>query len=186
MKVGVLALQGGFIEHELILQSLEYQTSQVRTVDDLLQVSHLVIPGGESTVIAKFLEAFGLDLVIKERFLNDQLKIFGTCAGAILLAREVSQETRFKPMNLIDVTIERNAYGSQIASFTKDLLFQGTSVKSMFIRAPKITRCGETVKSLIVDQGSPVLVESQNILLATFHPELVAENAIHRYFMQCV
>ncbi len=187
VNAGVLALQGGFAEHQAILDKLGVANQQVKTVEDLQKVQALIIPGGESTVMSKFLDIFNLRQPILERVAQG-MPIFGTCAGAILLANEIEADKKVQPLKLIDVVIKRNAYGSQIDSFVTELEFSalaaGQKIDGMFIRAPRFTNLGPNVEILSSYNGEPVLVRQSNILAGTFHPELVGETAVHEWFIK--
>jgi len=163
--IGVLALQGGFAEHEQILDKLGLAHKQVRTLADTEGLTGFIIPGGESTVMDLFMKKYGLDEWLKANAAN--LKIYGTCAGLILLAR----------YGLIDVDVERNAYGRQSASFTCE--------KGHFIRAPKITRVGKEVEVLAEEEGVPVFVRQGKVWGSSFHPELAGETALHAQIFSC-
>ncbi len=185
--VGVLAFHGDVAEHIAILRACGAQSCEVRTLDDLQLCSGLIIPGGESTVIEKFLTMTGMGTVIQERVRQGNLAILGTCAGAILLARRIVGAHKVQSLNLIDSTIERNAYGTQRESFEAQLhipKLQSTPLHVAFIRAPKITNLGKGVEVLASYDGTPVLIEQGNVLAATFHPEVRSEHALHRYFLE--
>lgn len=188
--IGVLALQGGFAEHLAVLKTLGLEACEVRTREELLdpRLRGLIIPGGESTVMAKFIDEYDLRSLICRRAMlrnaraqNPNFTIYGTCAGLILLAKDVPN-LQERPLGLLDVSVERNAYGRQVASFITDLEVQGlgTVHGGHFIRAPKITRVGEGVEVLASYEGSPVLIRQGNIWGSTFHPELAGELAIHK------
>lgn len=171
--IGVLALQGGFKEHIDILTKLGLEACEIRTREELMreEVNGLIIPGGESTVMLKFIDEFGLRSAISARAENPHFCIYGTCAGLILLAKEVPN-LKGEPLGLLDVTVERNAYGSQRDSFITDF--------GSFIRAPKIIRLGEGVEVMMEHEGLPVLVREGNIWGGTFHPELIGNIEIHK------
>ena len=169
--IGVLALQGGFAEHLEILKLLGIPACEVRTKEDLARIDGLIIPGGESTVMGKFIDEYDLRSVICACAQNPEFIIYGTCAGLILLAKEVLN-LKAQPLGLLDISVERNAYGRQLDSFITSL--------GAFIRAPKITRVGEGVEVIETHEGSPVLVRQNNIWASTFHPELVNNTAIHQ------
>lgn len=176
--IGVLALQGGFREHMEILRTLRVPACEVRTREELMneRLRSLVLPGGESTVVSKFLDEFDLRSVISSREKNPAFKIYGTCAGLILLSKNVTENgevsSLVKPLGLLDIDTERNAYGRQGKSFVTDF--------GAFIRAPKITRVGEGVEVVREYEGVPVLVRHGNIWGSTFHPELIGNTEIHR------
>lgn len=185
--VGILALQGGFQAHANSLKSLNNQLSVcfVKKPEQLLQCDGLIIPGGESSTLLKLLTP---DFIEALQVFNQQKKpIFGTCAGLILLARNVHPK-QFS-LNFIDVDVERNAYGTQINSFqTKARVSlpaqENSELDFVFIRAPKIKSIGSGVKILAVIENEPVFVQQNHVLAATFHPELSIQTTIHRYFLE--
>lgn len=174
MVVGVLALQGNFEEHGVVLDRLSMNTLFVRSVEDLSQVNALILPGGESTVMMKLLRASGLDTAIIE-CVQHGMPVFGTCAGAILLSDSHLQ--------LMDISVDRNAYGSQHQSFSAPINIGGTSVTASFIRAPKITRVGEQVQVLAKYNDVPVLVQQGNVLVSTFHTETTGDATLHQKWL---
>ncbi|MFA5995416.1 MAG: pyridoxal 5'-phosphate synthase glutaminase subunit PdxT [Patescibacteria group bacterium] len=177
--IGVLALQGDFIEHVYSLQKLGYSTKEVRTINDIKQVAGLIMPGGESTVIGKLLINTGLANWIKNSAKNG-FPVYGTCAGCILLAKQVDSDYSLK---LIDIAVQRNAYGRQLDSFETNLSANHfKNIPVVFIRAPKILHAGKNVTILLKHNNSPVLVREKNILAGTFHPELTNNLSVHRYF----
>lgn len=190
MIIGVLAFQGDVREHHEALAALSAPSFDVCSVDDLAKAGALIIPGGESTVISKFLTETGLRQVIIERARKGSLPVYGTCAGAILLASEILHDDRIDPMKLIDITVERNAYGRQAESFRGpvSLAFsENKEISGIFIRAPKIVRTGSAVTVLGSLSGEPVLCRQGNILVSTFHPELLGDpSPIHRLFLNAV
>jgi 5'-phosphate synthase pdxT subunit len=182
-KIGILALQGDFAAHAAMLQSLGAETLEVRTVADLAQCDGLILPGGESTTQLQFLQEEGLFEAIKEFAANGQ-PIFGTCAGAILLASHVKNPAQ-ESLGLLDLTVLRNAYGRQLAS---DVFFAPSKLKSeplemVFIRGPIIDNVGPGVEVLAEYAGKPALVQKNNLLAATFHPELTDDPTVHNYFL---
>ena len=187
-SVGVLAFQGGFVEHQRILESLGQKVVLVRSVEDLKEVSKLIIPGGESTTIGFFLEETGLGKLIQKRN-KDKVKplpLFGTCAGAIVLAKKVKSNIIPPHLGLLDIIIERNAYGTQFDSFYTELEISDLGIvnfKAAFIRAPIIKNVAHNVKILAKHQDDIVLVQQGNILAATFHPELRNEARLHEFFL---
>jgi pyridoxal 5'-phosphate synthase pdxT subunit len=182
-KVGILAVQGDFAAHAEMLQSLGAETVEVRTVADLENCDALVLPGGESTTQLQFLQEEGLFEAIK-KFVAKQNVVFGTCAGAILLANDVQHPAQ-ESLGLMDMTVLRNGYGRQLASdvfFGKSKL-QPTPMEMVFIRAPIIEKVGPGVEVLAEYGGKPVLVQKGNLLAATFHPELTSDATVHRHFL---
>jgi 5'-phosphate synthase pdxT subunit len=183
--VGILAVQGDFALHARMLERIGAPIMLVKHASEVADVSGLILPGGESTTMLKFFAAEGLGEAIKE-FAGAGKPVFGTCAGAILLAKEVLNPPQDR-LALIDISIERNAYGRQVNSSVRQgecpELAAGP-VEMVFIRAPIIRRVGEGVRVLGSCDGLPVLVEQGNILATTFHPELTEDETIHRYFLQ--
>jgi len=184
MKIGILAVQGDFEAHAAMLRSLGAETLEIRTVADLESCDGLVLPGGESTTQLQFLQEEGLYDAIR-KFAADGRAIFGTCAGAILLASEVKNPPQAS-LSLMDMTVLRNAYGRQVAS---DVFFGPSKLTSVpmemvFIRGPIIDRVGASLVVLAEYAGKPVLVQKGNLLAATFHPELTADTTVHEHFLQ--
>ena len=183
--IGVLAIQGDFALHAKMLERIGAPYKLVKHVAQLAEVSGLVMPGGESTTMLKFFEKEGMGEAIKE-FVAAGQPVFGTCAGAILLAKEVLNPAQER-LALLDITIERNAYGRQVDSSVRQGDCPALSerpVEMVFIRAPIIRRVGEAVRVLGRCDGLPVLVEQGNVLAATFHPELTEDESVHRYFIE--
>ncbi|MCC6539864.1 MAG: pyridoxal 5'-phosphate synthase glutaminase subunit PdxT [Bryobacterales bacterium] len=183
--VGVLALQGGFEAHRRAFDELGAATREVRTAAELAGVDALVMPGGESTTMLKLIEAERLWEPLGE--FGAAKPVFATCAGAILLAREVLHPAQAS-LGLADLTIERNAYGRQVHSTVARIDYDGqpASLEAVFIRAPIIRRVGEDVRVLGTYQGDPVLVSAGRHLIATFHPELTAGRAVQRRFLESI
>ena len=179
-KIGVLALQGDFEAHRNALKRAGAEAVEVRSAADLNGIHGLVIPGGESTTMLKRLDEENLCDPLR-RF-GEAKPLFGTCAGAILLASEVLNPHQ-RSLSLIDLTVERNAYGRQIDSRIAPIEIQGKPVEAVFIRAPIIRRVGADARVLAEYQNSPVLVEQGKHLVATFHPELSPENPVHGRFV---
>ncbi len=185
--IGILAIQGDFAMHAKMLDTLTAPWMLVKHPADLEAVSGLIMPGGESTTMLKLFELEGMGQAIKE-FAAKGKPIYGTCAGAILLAKEVSNPQQQK-LGLIDIGIERNAYGRQIDSSVQSgdcPELADHPVEMVFIRAPIIRRVGEGVKVLGRCGDLPVLVEQDNILAGTFHPELTDDPSVHQYFLKKV
>jgi 5'-phosphate synthase pdxT subunit len=191
-RVGVLALQGDFEAHRITLERLGAEVVEVRTPRELATVSGLVLPGGESTTLLKLLDSSGLGEAIRG-FHRGGRPLYGTCAGLILLAREVVNPAQ-ESLGLIDVAVARNAYGRQVDSFEDDVRIApgaglpepGRGLRVAFIRAPKILRVGEGVRTLAFHNGDAVLAESGNVLVATFHAELTDETRVHERFLRRV
>lgn len=171
--IGVLALQGGFLEHELVLGELGLPFKRV--VGPEPGLTGLIIPGGESTVMDQFMRQYGWVEWLQK--VASDFPIYGTCAGLILLARH----------GLLDVKVDRNAYGRQLASFVATVNVKGLGqLKGAFIRAPKILRVGEAVDILAEHEGVPVLVRQGQVWGSSFHPELVGETALHERIFSCI
>jgi 5'-phosphate synthase pdxT subunit len=182
VKAGVLALQGDFREHALVFAELGASPIEVRTPEDLSRVDCLAIPGGESTTIGKLARSAELVEPVVERA-EAGMPILGTCAGMIVLAeRVVGGEPLF---GLMDLTVRRNAYGRQVDSFEADLDVEGVEhpVRGVFIRAPVVEEIGEGVRVLAEHEGHPVVLEQGNLVVASFHPELVGETGLHDYLL---
>jgi 5'-phosphate synthase pdxT subunit len=182
-KIGVLALQGDFEAHRNALERAGAEAVEVRTAGDLEGLDGLVIPGGESTTMLKLLNEEHLFEPVC-RF-GEAKPIFGTCAGAILLASEVLNPHQ-PSLSLMDLTLERNAYGRQIDSRITHIDIEGKPAEAVFIRAPIIRRVGPDVRVLAEYEQSPVLVEQGKHMVSTFHPELSADNAVHQRFVDKV
>ena len=183
--VGILALQGDYAMHGKMLDRIAVPWKLVKHASELEQVCGLIMPGGESTTMLKFFDGEGMGEAIK-RFAGAGQPVFGTCAGAILLAREVSNPPQAS-LGLLDIAIERNAYGRQVDSSVRKgecPEISGERVEMVFIRAPIIRRVGQGVRVLGRCDGLPVLVEQGNLLAATFHPELTQDETLHRYFLK--
>lgn len=171
-----------------VLRLMGVPCIEVRNLRDLAKVDRLIIPGGESTVMAKFLERTGVGVEIKKRVAKTSkhsLVVFGTCAGAIVIARKATGKNAPRPLGLIDIEIDRNAYGTQIDSFEATLKICGIKqpVPVAFIRAPKITRTGKRVEVLASYNGDPVLVRQGRVLAATFHTEIRGDWRLHEMFL---
>jgi 5'-phosphate synthase pdxT subunit len=186
MKAGVLALQGDFREHAAVLADLGATPVLVRTAAELEGVDCLSIPGGESTTIARLARIHGLVEPIRERA-GRGMPVLGTCAGMIVMAREVVGGEPL--LELMDVRVARNAYGRQVDSFEAELedhaLGEG-ALRGVFIRAPVVERLGEGVEVLAQHDGRPVAVEQGSLIAAAFHPELIGERRLHRRLLERV
>ncbi len=184
-RIGVLAIQGDYAAHAVALAEAGAYPVEVRTAADLAGLDGLILPGGESTTILRFLDRHGLFDSLRE--FAAAKPVFGTCAGAILLAREVRNPPQ-RSLGLLDAVVERNAYGRQIDSSieTEQTSLPGGPMEMVFIRAPRIVATGAGVEVLARRDGDPVLVRERNLLAATFHPELSADRRVHRHFVEIV
>ena len=184
MEVGVLALQGDFREHAQVLRALGADVREVRLPEQLQSLDGLVIPGGESTTIARLMRLYEVD----EAILAFEGAIFGTCAGMIVLAHEaVDGVPEQRQLALIDIGVQRNGYGRQVASFEGAVtLDDGATVPGVFIRAPKIVSVGPDVTVLGRLGGDPVLVQQGRVMAASFHPELDDNRRIHPRFLELI
>ena len=183
--VGILAIQGDFALHAKMLERIRAPWKLIKYASELSEVGGLILPGGESITMLKFFSNEGMGVAIQD-FAAAGKPVFGTCAGAILLAREVLNPPQER-LGLLDISIERNAYGRQVDSSVRlgdcpELAPR--PVEMVFIRAPIIRRVGEGVRVLGRSDGLPVLVEQGNVLAATFHPELTEDETIHRHFLK--
>ena len=181
MKAGVLALQGDFREHARMFSQAGATPVLVRTPDDLESVACLAIPGGESTAIGKLAVLHGLVDPIRRR-VAEGMPLFGTCAGMILMARDVDDGEPL--LGVLDIDVHRNAYGRQVDSFEADLEVRGAGlIRAVFIRAPQVTRVGADVEILSEHDGVPVAVRQGRLLAAAFHPEIAGDPRLHEHFL---
>ena len=185
LQIGVLALQGAYEAHAQTLRLLGATPKLVRTPEDLAGIAGLIMPGGESTTMLKFLERDNFFELLKA--FVEKIPTFGTCAGAILLATNVENPTQ-RSLAVLDITVERNAYGRQLDStiLTAETSLPGGPLEMVFIRAPRILRTGPAVETLATRDGYPALVRSGHLLAATFHPELSSDTRIHQLFLDLV
>ena len=188
MRIGVLALQGAFIEHEKILKKIGVETFEIRKKSDLNnaisdnRINGLIIPGGESTTIGKLLHDLNLFDDIK-KLISDGLPTFGTCAGLILLAKKIENDDRVH-LGLMDIKVKRNAYGRQLGSFFTENEFKHVGkVPMTFIRAPYITEVGKNVEILSEVDENIVAAKENNILVTSYHPELNDDLQVHKFFI---
>ena len=186
MRVGVLALQGDFREHLSALNSLSGVVAvPVKSSDEISQIDALVLPGGESTTIVKLARIFNIFQTIKDR-IKSGMPVYGSCAGLILLSDRIldgakEQET----FGGLDITTRRNAFGRQVDSFEGEIDFQGLGkIQGVFIRAPWVEEVGPNVEVLASVDGHAVAVRQRNLFATSFHPELTADLAVHRYFIE--
>ncbi len=186
MKIGVIAFQGDVREHLQALEKAGARGIPVRRAVELNKVDGLIIPGGESTTISRFIKSEGMAEPIRA-LARKSVPIYGTCAGLILLARRVINNSVFS-LEILDVEVKRNAYGHQKDSFEDEVEIEGfdTPFRGIFIRAPWITKVGPQVKVLARHQGKPVLVQEKNILASTFHPELGSDLRLHQLFLNII
>ena len=184
MTIGILAVQGDFEAHGEVLSKLGVEWLAVRKPVELEGLAGLILPGGESTTQLKFLKEEGLEGAIRE-FVNRGGAVFGTCAGAILLAREVRNPAQ-ESLGLLDIVVARNAYGRQVASEVRlgNSKLWPDQLEMVFIRAPQVVEAGKNVEVLAELDGQPVLMRQGKVMVATFHPELSAGTAVHSLFLQ--
>jgi len=189
IKVGVLSLQGAFIEHIIKLNECGVSAMEIRLPENLSDVDGLIIPGGESTTINKLLNEYNFKNSL-DRFYKDKKPIFGTCAGLILMAKEIQDEGN--GLGYIDIVVKRNAYGRQVDSF-EELVYidfnnngKQTEFNSIFIRAPKILSTGKDVKVMAQLNGEAILVKNDSVMVSTFHPELTDSLEVHSYFINMI
>ena len=179
-------MQGDFLEHSNLLKALNVEVTEVRNSQQLAEVDSLIIPGGESTTIAKLIDVYNLRQPIIE-FAQKGRPVWGTCAGMILLAGSLV-ETEPSPLKLMNTVVQRNAFGRQVNSFSTELEFEGIReglFEAIFIRAPHVVSANNTVKILSkLDDGTIVAVRENNLLATAFHPELTRDGRIHEYFVQ--
>ena len=187
-KIGILALQGAFAEHEQVLKSLGVETVQIRNRQDWeahTDLDGLILPGGESTVMGKLLHDLDLFEPIKGKF-EEGLPVFGTCAGLILLAKTIVGE-QTKHLASMDINVARNAYGRQLGSFVTNADFKGIGeIPMVFIRGPIIETVGPEVEVLSQVNGAIVAAKEKQMLVTSFHPELTGDTRVHAYFLEMV
>lgn len=188
IRIGVLAVQGDFDAHARALSRAGAVPVLVKHPHQVAQVDGLILPGGESTTLLKFLTEEGLMEAIR-RAAGEEKPVFGTCAGAILMARQVANPEQ-PSLGLMDIGIRRNGYGRQVSSFIAcedtSRVWPGAPLEMVFIRAPIIERVGAAVLALAECRGLPVLVRQNNLLASTFHPELTSDSRLHEYFLTMV
>ena len=186
MKIGILALQGAFAEHAKVLDKLGVDNVEIRNLDDFQQhqsdLSGLILPGGESTTMGKLLRDQDMLIPIREAILSG-LPVFGTCAGLILLAKEIASQEE-SHLGTMDMVVERNAFGRQLGSFYTEAECKGVgSIPMTFIRGPIISSVGEDVEILATVDNQIVAAQEKNMLVTSFHPELTADVCLHQYFI---
>ena len=184
-KIGVLAIQGDFREHGLMLDSIGQNWDEIRLPDQLNDLDGLIIPGGESTTIVQLIDTYNLRMPI-QRLASNGLAIWGTCAGMIVVAKTLSDKKPV-PLGLMDITVSRNAFGRQIDSFETTVSvtgIKGEPIHAVFIRAPQILNMGPNVDILsTLENGNPVTVRENKILATSFHPELTEDTRMHELFV---
>ena len=185
MEIGVLAVQGDFAEHIAALKKLGVTGREVRLPDQLGGMDGLIIPGGESTTLGRLMNIYQLREPIEQMACQGKA-IWGTCAGMIMMAHEITEEDPV-PLKLMDIGVHRNAFGRQVDSFEQDLEITGfdpASFHGIFIRAPAIIRVGRKVQVMAtLQEGQPVAIRQDNLLATAFHPELTADTRFHRHFL---
>ena len=187
-RIGVLALQGAFREHILSVEALDASAVAVRLPHQLDECDGLIIPGGESTAISKLMVSYGFYEPIQQRH-SQGMAVWGTCAGAILIAKEIVDGiAEQRGLELMDICVRRNAYGRQVDSFETDLEFAHLDevYRGVFIRAPWIEHVGDGVEVLAEHEGHIVAAQQGNLMATTFHPELTGDPRVHRYFVEKV
>ena len=186
MKIGILALQGAFVEHEKMLAQLGVESIELRNLEDFQQhrseLSGLILPGGESTAMGKLLRDQNMLLSLREAILNG-LPVFGTCAGLILLARQITSQEE-SHLSTMDIVVERNAYGRQLGSFYTEADCKGVgNIPMTFIRGPIIREVDKDVDVLAIVNDQIVAAREKNMLVTSFHPELTNDVRLHQYFI---
>ena len=187
MKIGILALQGAFAEHERVLERLGVKNVELRNLEDFQkyqkELSGLILPGGESTTMGKLLRDQDMLIPIREAILSG-LPVFGTCAGLILLAKEITSQDE-SHLGTMDMVVERNAYGRQLGSFYTEAECKGVgNIPMTFIRGPIISSVGEDVEILAIVDNQIVAAQEKNMLVTSFHPELNDDVRLHQYFIE--
>ena len=182
--IGVLAIQGDFLEHQQALARLGVEAPEIRLPHQLEDIDGLIIPGGESTTIAQLIDIYGFREPLRDRA-RQGMAVWGTCAGMIVIADRLT-DARPEPLRLMDIEVSRNAFGRQVDSFEADIEFQdieGAPFHCVFIRAPVVNRVGASVRTLAaLDDGRPVAVRQGKLLATAFHPELTGDSRIHELF----
>lgn len=187
--IGILGMQGAIAEHqEILLQIPHTKTRIVKTAKDLDCIDGLILPGGESTAIGKLLDYFSLKEILQQKIISG-LPVFGTCAGLILLAKNIENQTNTH-LATMDITVKRNGYGSQLDSFSTNLLIptidKNIPIPLVFIRAPYITKTGNDVQILATLDNKIIAAHQKNMLVSSFHPELTCDLRFHQYFLSMI
>ena len=184
--VGVLAIQGDFAEHRRSLEQLAVEVKEVRLPDQLDDIDGLIVPGGESTTIVQLIDIYEMREKLRERIRDDRMPTWGTCAGMIVMAGDITDH-RPTPLSLMDTVVSRNAFGRQVDSFESDLEvtgMDGPPYRAVFIRAPVFVSVGDNVEILArLDDGRPVAVREGHMLATAFHPELTDDSRMHKLFV---
>ena len=187
--IGILAIQGDYLEHRQVLDKLGADVAEVRLPHHLDEIDGLIIPGGESTTIVQLIDIYDMRSKLRQRVLDDGMPTWGTCAGMIVMADKL-RDRRPEPLHMMDVEVSRNGYGRQVDSFESDLEINGIDgppFRAVFIRAPVVNRVGEEVKVLAaLEDGRPVAVVQRNMLATSFHPELTGDTRLHELFLKMV
>lgn len=187
--VGVLAIQGDFREHRILLETLDANVQEIRLPDQLDDVDALIIPGGESTTIVQLIDIYKMREKLRERILKEYMPTWGTCAGMIVMAQKLSDH-RPDPLKLMDIDVSRNAFGRQVDSFEADLdvdEMDGPPYRAIFIRAPVVDNVGKGVQIICrLQDGRPVAVKQGHMLATAFHPELTDDPRMHKLFLNMV
>ncbi len=187
--IGILGMQGAIVEHqEILLQIPHTKTRIVKTAKDLDCIDGLILPGGESTAIGKLLDYFSLKEILRQKIISG-LPVFGTCAGLILLAKNIENQTNTH-LATMDITVKRNGYGSQLDSFSTNLLIptidKNMPIPLVFIRAPYITKTDKDVQILATLDNKIIAARQKNMLVSSFHPELTNDLRFHQYFLSMI
>lgn len=187
--IGILGMQGAIAEHQEILMQIPHtKTRIVKTAKDLDCIDGLILPGGESTAIGKLLDYFSLKEILQEKIISG-LPVFGTCAGLILLAKNIENQTNTH-LATMDITVKRNGYGSQLDSFSTNLLIptidKNMPIPLVFIRAPYITKTSKDVQILATLDNKIIAARQKNMLISSFHPELTCDLRFHQYFLSMI
>lgn len=187
--IGILGMQGAIVEHqEILLQIPHTKTRIVKTAKDLDCIDGLILPGGESTAIGKLLDYFSLKEILRQKIISG-LPVFGTCAGLILLAKNIENQTNTH-LATMDITVKRNGYGSQLDSFSTNLLIptidKNMPIPLVFIRAPYITKADKDVQILATLDNKIIAARQKNMLVSSFHPELTCDLRFHQYFLSMI
>jgi 5'-phosphate synthase pdxT subunit len=185
LRIGVLALQGDFEAHQKMLTLLGVEALPVRSPKEILAADALIIPGGESTTIGKLIQRFGVDEAILQRVTEDRMPLYGTCAGLILMAKEIEESDQLR-LGVMDVAVARNAFGRQVDSFEANIALPEIGeppVRGVFIRAPYVTKAADSVRILGRFEEKIVAVRQGHLLGTAFHPELTDDTRVHAYFV---